>query len=239
MQRSNIIRVVSAAALLLFVTQAAMPATKEDSETKKFVKKTVGPPAIARSAASAGIEQGFNTPSEWGQGAVGFAKRFGSAFGHHLVKKGIEYPVAKLRHEEFGYHVSDKTGFKPRLMYALTAVVITHKTTDGSKTVHTAELSSAIGSGLISRLWQPASTRTIAAGFGSAGTTLAVDAGTNVLREFWPEIRHPHSHATIRAAMLEKRRALRAGIPEPKPDPMKVNKTTAVPSDEQDREGGN
>jgi len=23
---------------------------------------------------------------------------------------------------------------------------------------------------------------------------LGVDAGSNVLREFWPEIRHPHSH---------------------------------------------
>jgi hypothetical protein len=230
-------RLVSAAVLLLFVTQSARPADKEESDTKKFVKKTVGPVAIARSSAGAGIEQGFDTPSEWGQGALGFAKRFGSAFGHHIVKKGIEYPVAKLRHEEFGYHVSDKNGIKPRLIYALTAVVITHKTTDGSKTLHTAELSSAIGSGLISRLWQPASTRTLAAGFGSAGITLAADAGTNVLREFWPEIRHPHSHATVRAAMLEKRKAQRTGIAPV--DSVDVAETPATPSDERDREEDN
>jgi hypothetical protein len=229
-------RLISAAVLLLFVTESARAASKQESDTKKVVKKTVGPVAIGHAAANAGIEQGFNTPSEWGQGAAGFAKRFASSFGHGIVKKGIEYPVAKLRHEEFGYHVSDKNGFKPRLMYALTAVVITHKTTDGSKTVHTAELSSAIGSGLISRLWQPASTRTIAAGFGSAGITLAADAGTNVLREFWPEIRHPHSHATVRAAMLEKRRALRAGTAEPKRDPVDVGEAPAIPSDERDRD---
>jgi hypothetical protein len=33
---------------------------------------------------------------------------------------------------------------------------------------------------------------------------LAGDAGYNVLREFWPEIRHPHSHEAERAALLER-----------------------------------
>ncbi len=92
------------------------------------------------------------------------------------------------------------------MIYALEAVVITHKTTDHSKTLHAAELSGAFGAGFISRLWQPASTRTIAAGFSSAGLTLGIDAGTNVLHEFWPEIRHPHSHAAVRAQMLQRRR---------------------------------
>jgi hypothetical protein len=75
-------------------------------------------------------------------------------------------------------------------------VVITHKTTTGKPTIAKGELSGAVGSGLISRLWQPASTRTVAAGFSSAGITLGVDAAGNVVREFWPEIRHPHSHHT-------------------------------------------
>jgi hypothetical protein len=197
------VAIVVTAALL---SPLAVPADQPESDRKHFFKHTFGPTAVARAAAGAGISQLNNTPSEWGQGMLGFGRRFASSFGFHIVKKGIEYPVAKLRHEEFGYHPSDKEGFKPRMVYALEAVVITHKTTDHSKTVHTAELSSAFGAGFISRLWQPASTRTIGAGFSSAGLTLAIDAGTNVLHEFWPEIRHPHTHVAVRAQMLEKRR---------------------------------
>ena len=202
----------------------AVAADPKESDRKHLVKTTFGPTAVARGAAGAAISQLNDTPKEWGQGMLGFGRRFGSSFGFHIVKKGIEYPVAKLRHEEFGYHPSDKEGFKPRMIYALEAVVITHKTTDHSKTVHSAELSGAFGAGFISRLWQPASTRTIAGGFSSAGLTLAIDAGTNVLHEFWPEIRHPHSHEAVRAQMLEKRRRKEEGAETPE--------IAAEPSDE-------
>jgi hypothetical protein len=191
------------AALVIAITQCAIASSPEDSDARKYVKHTYGPSAAARSTLAGGVAQVEDTPHEWGQGAVGFARRFASAFGTHIVKKSIEYPVAKLHHEPFGYRPSTKNGFKSRTLYALTSVVITHKTTDGSRTVHSAEISGDVGAGLLSRLWQPASTRTLAAGFGSAGTMLAADAGYNVLREFWPEIRHPHSHEAARAALLE------------------------------------
>lgn len=86
------------------------------------------------------------------------------------------------------------------MKYALMGVVVTHKT-DGNhrRTVNAGEISGAVGSGLISRLWQPASTRAVAAGFASAGITMGVDAGQNVVREFWPEIRHPHRHGEQKA----------------------------------------
>jgi hypothetical protein len=142
-----------------------------------------------------GVNQLNNTPREWGQGAAGFGRRFASAFGKHIVHKAIQYPVSKLLHEEFGYHRSEKQGFGPRLKDALLATVITRKTTSEKRTVAVGEISGAMGSGLISRLWQPASVRTIGHGFSSGGITLAVDAGLNVVREFWPNIRHPHSHS--------------------------------------------
>jgi hypothetical protein len=192
------------AVLIIATSQFAIASNPQDSDAKTYVKRTYGPVAVGRSAVGATLAQGTDTPQEWGQGAAGFGRRFASAFGQHIIKKSIEYPVAKLRHEPFGYRPSDKNGFKSRLLYALMAVVITHKTTDGSRTVHSAEISGDFGAGLLSRLWQPASTRTLAAGFGSAGAMLAADAGYNVLREFWPEIRHPHSHEAARGALLER-----------------------------------
>jgi len=166
----------------------------DSSDAKKYLKDSVSPGAIGGAGLGAGITQATNNPLEWGQGASGFGKRFGSSLGKHIVKRVIQYPAAKLFHEELGYRRSDKTGFRPRLLYALSGTIITHKTTTGKATVAKSELVSAFGSGLISRLWQPASTRTIGLGFTSGGITLGTDAAANVLREFWPEIRHPHGH---------------------------------------------
>ncbi len=195
---------LTSAALMIVAGQSAVAADPKESDTKKYLKRTYGPVAVGRATAGGALDHLEHEPSEWGQGASGFGLRVASAFGFHIVKKSIEFPISKLHHEEYGYHPSDKTGAKARLVYALTSVVITRKTTDGSKTFHAGEVSGALGAGLISRLWQPASTRTIGLGFSSAGTTLAIDAGYNVVREFWPEIRHPHSHAAVRAARLSK-----------------------------------
>jgi len=170
----------------------------DDSDTQprpgKVVKPAISPMAVGRSALGASVSQWSNTPGEWGQGWAAYGKRVGSSFGGHLVKIAIQYPMARLMHEEFGYHRSNKRGFKARLLYALEAVVITHKTTTEKATVSTSELSGAFGAGLISRLWQPASVKGVLHGFASGGILLGADAGGNVIREFWPEIRHPDRH---------------------------------------------
>jgi hypothetical protein len=157
-----------------------------------FLGGMFSPKAIVRGAAGAGVSQATNTPSEWGQGGEGFGKRMANAFGKHVINYTIHYAVARARHEAWGFQPSGKQGFGPRFKYALLSVVITHKTTTGKSTIAAGELAGAFGSGLISRAWQPASTHTLAAGFASGGITLGADAGMHVIREFWPEIRHPH-----------------------------------------------
>ncbi len=166
----------------------------EQPTAGEYVKHAFSPLAAVKAAAGAAVTQATNTPYEWGQGAAGFGKRFASAFGKHLTEKAIQYPVARLTHEALGYQRSDQTEFKLRLRHALIATVYTTKTTTGKNTISTSEISGAFGSGLISRLWQPASVRTVGYGFLSGGITLGVDAGSNVLREFWPDIRRKLHH---------------------------------------------
>jgi hypothetical protein len=185
-----------AVAVPLCVCAAGQP---PQPTAREYAKDAVSPGAMVRAAAGAGITQATDTPSEWGQGAAGFGRRLASAFGKHLVKKAIQYPVARLRHEALGYQRSDQTDFKLRLRHALLATVYTTKTTTGKRTVAAGEISGAFGSGLISRLWQPASVRAVGFGFLSGGITLGVDAGTNVLREFWPDIRHRLHHGRAQA----------------------------------------
>jgi hypothetical protein len=194
-------RAVTLTAMIALWTQSAMPATESAERTPgQYAKHEVGPKPVAMVGVGAAINQGTNTPREWGQGAAGFGKRFASGFAKHIVHKGIQYSVARMLHEELSYRPSGKHGFGPRMKYALMGVVVTHKTNGNhGRTVNAGEISGAVGSGLISRLWQPASTRTVAAGFTSAGITLGVDAGQNVVREFWPEIRHPRRHGEQKA----------------------------------------
>ena len=184
------------AVFIVLTMTASAVAGDDDSQPSvgKVAKRAVSPVAVARSAAGAAINQGLNIPHEWGQGAEGYSRRVGSSFGAHLVKIGIQYPLARLFHEEFGYQRSNKTGFKARFFYALEATVITHKTTTEQATVSKSEIGGAVGAGLISRVWEPASERAIFHGFIAAGTMMGADAGGNVLREFWPEISRKFHH---------------------------------------------
>jgi len=186
----------------LLLVLAVVPALAADPDTSVPKSQTseqegylhhvfAGPGPFLKSAAGAGISQAKGTPHEWGGGMKGYARRLGSGFGKHIVKSSIRYGVGRLRHEELHYRPSGREGFTPRLKYALVSTVITRKTTTGNRTVAVGEISSVIGSGLISRLWQPASVHTVASGFGSAGISFGADAAYNVVREVWPEIRHP------------------------------------------------
>src|SRR5262249_41962858 len=153
------------------------PPPRPNSYGEEYTKKTFGPKAVLSSGIHAAYGQVVNHPSEWGRGASGFGKRFASGFATHVVKNSITYPVAAIRHEDLHYHRSTSTSFGPRLQHALVSTVITQKTTTGKKTVASGQISGAIGSGLISRLWQPASLRTVGSGFSSAGITLGAQAG--------------------------------------------------------------
>ena len=182
-------------AFLLLLPIVAQPAEKSQHPYRsQYVKHTFAKTAGIRAVASAGIQQLRNSPHEWGNGIQGFSKRVGSAIGQHVIKNSIQYPVAAIRHEELGYRPSGKKGFGPRLGYALTSTVITHKTTTGKRTVAAGRISGAMGTGFISRVWQPARLHTFSSGAASGGIMLGADAGPNVVREFWPEIRHPHKH---------------------------------------------
>jgi len=193
------LRIPVALLVILGIATPAVAPRHDDAgipSKHRFVKQTFSPAAVARAGAGAAIGQARNSPHEWGQGVAGFGKRLGSALGTHIVKASIQYPVAYARHEALGYQPSNKSRFLPRLKYALESTVITHKTNTGRRTIAAGEISGVIGSGLISRLWQPASTHTVASGFGTAGIALGADAGMNVAKEFWPK--HPKARKATR-----------------------------------------
>ena len=169
------------------------PARSNRIASKAMMKeRTLGKQALARLVVAVGYSEASNRPHEWGRTLGGLGKRVGSSFGILAIKNSVQFTVGYLRHEEFGYQASGKVGFKPRLTYALLSTVRTRDTRSHERKWATGRISGIFASSVISRAWQPARLRTVSGGFSSAGIILGVDAGTNVLREFWPEIRHPH-----------------------------------------------
>jgi hypothetical protein len=158
----------------------------QKSRLKEYEHQMAGGQALARSAGSAAIGQIRNHPHEWGGGASGYAKRFGSSMGHHIVKGTIQMGVGAWHHEDQHYYRSNKQGTWPRLKYAVSNTFMVHRNNGPGRTPALGRVSGAMGAGLISRAWQPASAAGLGAGFASGGVSVGADVGMNVAREFWP-----------------------------------------------------
>jgi hypothetical protein len=57
---------------------------------------------------------------EWGRGPDGFGCRYASAFGRRLISNSVELGVGVALHEDTRFHLSGRSGFMPRMRYAMT-----------------------------------------------------------------------------------------------------------------------
>lgn len=162
---------------------------QEKSLAKKIAIGTFGKTALIRTGVKTGIQHVRNTPHEWGRDGGGLVRRLGSVTGNRLIKTSVQTTVAHIRHEELKYQPSEDSGTGARLRHALLSTFVARKTTNGRPTVAAGRISGSFAAGLLSRLWHPARLRTFSSGLTTSGISLGFDAGFNVTREFWPDIR--------------------------------------------------
>ena len=65
-----------------------------EERLKRYVRSMVGPFALLRISASAGISHWKDSPEEWGQGAEGYVKRFASQFGRNAIRQTVTFGLA-------------------------------------------------------------------------------------------------------------------------------------------------
>ncbi len=158
-----------------------------------YLKKTYGPGAFLKSGAIAEINQAQNQPAEWGRGWDGYGNRFGSSMGHRVVSNTISFGVGALRGEDPRYFPSEQTRTAARIESALAQTFVVH-TDQGGRTVAIGRIAGALGGGLVTRTWQPDSHGIIWLGIQNGAISLAFDAASNVLREFWPDVKKRLHH---------------------------------------------
>jgi hypothetical protein len=149
---------------------------------------TFSPASVGYAGLAAGFYQMTDSPAEWGQGASGFSKRFGSSVASSGIRGVLALGLDSTLHQDPRYFPSRSTGFWRRAGHALRGTIFT-RTDGGGETLSTWRLGSAYGAAFISNRWYPDRYHTVRGGFADGSVWLGFDFANNMAAEFWPDIR--------------------------------------------------
>jgi hypothetical protein len=150
-----------------------------------YLKATISPLSFVTSAASAGWGQLWDRPKEWREGAEGYGLRFASSYGEHVVRETLMFGASSALHEDNRYIHSGESDVRLRIRYAVASTFLARRD-NGSRRLSFSRMGAFAGAAVISRLWQPRSTRGPRSATVNLGTSVGVAAAFNVVREFWP-----------------------------------------------------
>jgi hypothetical protein len=162
------------------------PLTQRE-RTVLYLKTMMNPLGYLKAGFSGGIDQWKDKPSEWEQGASGYAKRFGNIVGQYSIQRTVTFSLARALHEDNRYFNSGKKGFWRRSGYALASGVLA-RDDDGSRHPSISQLGGVAAGAFLSRSWQPPSQRSAGDAAVSFGITMASNTGFSVVKEFLPDV---------------------------------------------------
>ena len=136
----------------------------------------------------AGLDQWLNNPPPWGQGAKGYARRFGSAAGERVVRQSLAFGLDAAFQEEPHFLRLGRSGVKARVGNVLRQTLVCYNSR-GNYTFSFWRVGSAFGSAFISNGWRPDNYNTLGDGLVRGALALAGDTGSNALKEFLPDFK--------------------------------------------------
>ena len=156
-------------------------------------KATVDPINFGLTGAVAGIEQAADAFSGYGQGAQGYAKRYGASYANLVTGTFIGSAVLpSLLKQDPRYFYKGTGSRRSRILYAIANSVIC-KGDNGHWQANYSGILGGLASGGISNLYYPASDRSDAAlTFENALIGIGTTAAANILQEFVMRRLTPH-----------------------------------------------
>jgi hypothetical protein len=145
--------------------------------------------------ALAGISQAENSEPGFGQGAAGYAKRYGAAFADGTIENFMTGAILpSVFREDPRFYQLGEGSFAHRTEYAVSRIFIT-RTDSGHKQFNFSEiLGSALSATISTYSYHPKGDRNISNTASVWGTQVGYDTITIVVKEFWPDIRRKISH---------------------------------------------
>jgi hypothetical protein len=147
------------------------------------------PGAFGVHAAAAAFSHTIDTVPEWGQGAEGYGRRLGWVVVNNVAQSAIESGVAAALHEDTGYYRCVCSGLWRRSAHALVSQIMARRP-DGTRSFSLARLIGAYGGALAAAPLLPQRFTLEGDAIRDGTWNYALGFPLNLLREFWPEIRH-------------------------------------------------
>jgi hypothetical protein len=176
-----------------------------------FVRDTFEPVTIIVAAFDAGIGQAQDTDPTFGQGAEGYGKRFAAAAADRISDQFFHtffFPV--LFRQDPRYYRLGEGPNGVRLKHALMHTLVAHGDS-GKKMFNFSLWMGTIAATSLANTYHPGNDRGVGPASRRIAIGIGIDAGFDVLREFWPEI--------VRKLRLPFREPGRQGAPQGAPKP--------------------
>ena len=171
-------------------TEASIPFTPITAKQKLTIgfKDSFDWPVYPTAALFASLYQLEDQNPSFGQGMKGYGKRFVTAYADQLSGNMLtESFVPILTHEDPRYFRLGEGTKKGRMWYALSRIFVT-KTDSGHTTFNVSEWGGNAASVALSNAYYP-DTRTAKDNVSKLMIQCGTDAFSNVLKEFWPDVK--------------------------------------------------
>ena len=164
------------------------------SVKQKFIigsKDSFDYPLVLLAGAFAGLGQLTNQNPSFGQGAAGYGRRLGTAYCDQAMGNMMTESIyPSLLHEDPRYFRRGSGGKWQRTWYALTRVMVTRTDSGGMRFNFSEWLGNATGVA-ISNSYYP-DNRNAKDSAGRLVVQVSTDAVSQVLKEFWPDIKQKY-----------------------------------------------
>jgi hypothetical protein len=161
------------------------------SSSQKFllaVDQTVAPSALIVTATSAAITQARNSWPGYGQGWTAYGKRYGATLAVNASTDVFgTFLLPSVLHHDPRYFVLAHGSFSQKVGHALKSVVVT-RTDAGGRAPNISGILGPLGAEGLANVYLPDAERTAGQTFERFGIQMAVIAGGNLAKEFWPAI---------------------------------------------------
>jgi len=175
-----------------------------------FLKSTYAPYTFFSAAFGATLAQAEGQWYGYGGGLPGWGKRFGASLADTESRRFIQgFVLSTALHQDPRYFRSRNKKTIPRAWYAATRVLVT-RSDDGRDTFNSSEFLGALFTSSLQNAYYPARDRGFSKTMDRFLGALSSDASSNLLREFWPDMRRIfRKHAPEKIKKIERR------LPEP------------------------
>jgi hypothetical protein len=167
--------------------QAQVPPLTAGGKFRLVAKNAFDPAIYPFIGFLALVSQAQNSEPQYGQGAAGFGRRYGAAFGDATIGSfmtGAVFP--SIFRQDPRYYQLVKGGFRRRSFYSVSRIFVT-RSDSGHNQFNSSEIVGNLVAAGIANAYHPAADRSLANTLSVWGTDTGWDTMANLAQEFWPD----------------------------------------------------